>query len=583
MTQTVPLANPYVVGSPVTQSAMFFGRQDVFDFVRQTLVGRHQDNVIVLYGQRRTGKTSVLYQMRHHMDPGYMPILIDLQGLSLDSLSSFFRELAITIQRQLRRDWDVHVPRPEREAFAENPLEYFEEGFLNTVWEAIGDRHLLLMIDEALRLEEQVQAGKLEPQVFDHIRSLVQHSPRLNFIFSVGSRLTQLEGREFEVLFNTALYKEISFLDRRSGVALITEPARDLYRVSEEAIDHLLNITSGHAYYTQLLCHSLFNRMGERDREAVAIVEDVEGVISESIERATVNLKFVWDDSPITEQLVLLALNEAKGDGSQEVEEDEILRVLARQGIGLPRGDVTTALRSLVGREVLSGTDPYTFSVDLMRRWLRENQRIEWLDQQLLEEVRQAHPVTEVVEAPPTVRRSRGLFVGVGIAALIAVGVVGGAVFALPIIGDSADLPAAGIYNIGRCGLPPLDAEQRAWVELCVNSVEVLDDAKMMFHISWGARIGEGALTSGGSPATALSKPSDKGNPNMYVTDSLGNRYDFTDLGGAASEDTIIRKDENVEGWFLFPPPHADAKLFTFHDDDNFWAIAGVSLENVTE
>jgi hypothetical protein len=39
------------------------------------------------------------------------------------------------------------------------------------------------MIDEALRLEEQVQVGKLELLVFDHIRSLVQHSPRLNFIF----------------------------------------------------------------------------------------------------------------------------------------------------------------------------------------------------------------------------------------------------------------------------------------------------------------------------------------------------------------------------------------------------------------
>ena len=230
MKQASPLANPYVVGSPVTQSAMFFGRQDVFDFVRQTLVGRHQDNVIVLYGQRRTGKTSVLYQMRHHIDPGYVPILIDLQGLSLNSLNSFFLELAITIQRQLRRDWDVQVARPAREAFAENPLEYFEEEFLNTVWEAIGDRHLLLMIDEALRLEEQVQAGKLEPQVFDHIRSLVQHSPRLNVIFSIGSRLTQLEGREFEVLFNIALYKEISFLDRRSGEALITGPGGSGHR-----------------------------------------------------------------------------------------------------------------------------------------------------------------------------------------------------------------------------------------------------------------------------------------------------------------------------------------------------------------
>ena len=306
MTQATPLANPYVVGSPITQSAMFFGREDVFDFVRRTLVGRYEDNVIVLYGQRRTGKTSVLYQMRHHLDPWYMPILIDLQGLSLDSMSSFFQELATTIQRQLRREWDIRIPRPERDAFEENPLEYFEEEFLNVVWEAIGGRHLLLMIDETLRLEEQVDAGKLEPQVFDYIRSLMQHNPRLNFIFSVGTRVTQLQGRKFDVLFNTALYKEISFLDRQSAVALITMPVRDVFQYSEEAIDYILQVTSGHAYYTQLLCHSVFSNLS--GEWSVITVDDVESVIGEAMERATVNLKFIWDDSPFIERLLLLAV-----------------------------------------------------------------------------------------------------------------------------------------------------------------------------------------------------------------------------------------------------------------------------------
>lgn len=58
--------NPYIAGNPVTSAEMFFGRADVFAFVRQALVGKHRDNVIILYGQRRTGKTSVLYQMSRH-------------------------------------------------------------------------------------------------------------------------------------------------------------------------------------------------------------------------------------------------------------------------------------------------------------------------------------------------------------------------------------------------------------------------------------------------------------------------------------------------------------------------------------
>jgi len=40
--------NPYIAGNPITGTEMFFGRQDVFRFVRETLVGRYQDNAIVL-------------------------------------------------------------------------------------------------------------------------------------------------------------------------------------------------------------------------------------------------------------------------------------------------------------------------------------------------------------------------------------------------------------------------------------------------------------------------------------------------------------------------------------------------------
>src|SRR5713226_6617012 len=99
------IINPYIAGSPVTGSEMFFGRVDVFMFVRQSVVGKHRDNVIVLYGQRRTGKTSVLYQMRHHLNPRYLCIFIDLHAFALEGLSAFLWELANHIKRVLRRDY----------------------------------------------------------------------------------------------------------------------------------------------------------------------------------------------------------------------------------------------------------------------------------------------------------------------------------------------------------------------------------------------------------------------------------------------------------------------------------------------
>ena len=192
--------NPYIAGNPVTGEAMFFGRESVFAFVRQALTGQHRDNVIVLYGQRRTGKTSALYQMRRHLDARYLCIIVDLHGLALNGIDGFIWELAQTITRALRRDHHIELPRLNRAEFAQDARVAFEDEFLPRVWSAIGKRHVLLMLDEAIRLQEQIEAGKLEREVFEYLRHLMQHHDRLNFLFALGSGLEEME-KEYAFLF----------------------------------------------------------------------------------------------------------------------------------------------------------------------------------------------------------------------------------------------------------------------------------------------------------------------------------------------------------------------------------------------
>ena len=50
--------NPYVIGVPLTDDAGFYGRQEIFRSIKDVLDAEKQ-NVVVLYGQRRIGKTSV--------------------------------------------------------------------------------------------------------------------------------------------------------------------------------------------------------------------------------------------------------------------------------------------------------------------------------------------------------------------------------------------------------------------------------------------------------------------------------------------------------------------------------------------
>jgi hypothetical protein len=73
--------NPFVVGSAISDSAGrgFFGREKIFSFVRSALNSRYRPPILLL-GQWRIGKSSVLRQFPAHLPPEYRCIYFDLQG-----------------------------------------------------------------------------------------------------------------------------------------------------------------------------------------------------------------------------------------------------------------------------------------------------------------------------------------------------------------------------------------------------------------------------------------------------------------------------------------------------------------------
>src|SRR5260370_24905873 len=109
------------------------------------------------------------------------------------------------------------------------------------------------MLDEVVRLDEEVKTGQLERDIFDYLRHLMQHHPRLSFIFSLGSGLEEMR-KDYAFLFSVALYHRISFLEPAAARELITQPAAEHYQVAPQAVEKILQITSGQPYYTQPSC-----------------------------------------------------------------------------------------------------------------------------------------------------------------------------------------------------------------------------------------------------------------------------------------------------------------------------------------
>src|SRR5262249_19472814 len=78
-------ANPYIAGLPVRPSQGFFGRKDVIAEIKSAFLANVKS--IILYGARRTGKTSLLYSIQDGvLGDTFVPIYIDVQGLSTGTI-----------------------------------------------------------------------------------------------------------------------------------------------------------------------------------------------------------------------------------------------------------------------------------------------------------------------------------------------------------------------------------------------------------------------------------------------------------------------------------------------------------------
>ena len=372
------MINPYIAGAPVTEAGMFFGREDIFDWVERSLPGRYVDHILVIHGQRRVGKTSVLKQLPNRLPERYIPVFFDLQGRTHTTLERFLWWLAREITRVLKQDHGVVIPMPKVEAFAEDP-EHLESQFLPSLQPQLGDRNLLLTFDEFDSLEEADVKEVLARPLIEYLKRLTRQEG-LNFIFSIGSTGHKLENMQasYTEFFKAALYKEISFLGREDTFDLIRQPVQGLIEYDSKAVNRIYQITSGHPYFSQLVCHELFSRCQKTGGRRIG-EQDVEAVLDDVVERGTVNLKFVWDEASDLEKWALGCLAHMKDRADTRT----LTKSLKEQRVRFSQPDLESALLHMREKDVL--TQDNRFVIQLMGIWVQKNRPLERVREELIE------------------------------------------------------------------------------------------------------------------------------------------------------------------------------------------------------
>ena len=394
-------ASPYIVGNPVDREEMFFGRTGIMDRIWRQLGEKSHANVILLEGNRRTGKTSILRQLgKAGVLPDWIPVYCSFQDAEGDDTSggittrNVFRLLARTMGWALYdagvETWfpglsDRDPARPFKLAFrtaltqafaGEHPFETFEL-YIEAALQAARPRRVLLMLDEFDKLQEGIDAGITSPQVPENIRHLLQHQSGLSAIITGSRRLKRLREEYWSALFGFGHRIGVGALPVEDAQRLVAEPVEGRLDYLPQARDRIVKLCARHPFLIQSLCNRVFEHAASDGGRTITL-GIVEQAATEMVEENE-HFRTLWDYAGSARRRLLLELCDRLAEGSDPVNLDLLEMKLSENRVPFSEAsDLADDIQELRELELIELNEGYSrrgyrLAVPLMAKWLRKN------------------------------------------------------------------------------------------------------------------------------------------------------------------------------------------------------------------
>jgi hypothetical protein len=365
------IENPYIIGDVIRDSNMFFGREELLANIIDNFRGKYQINPVFLYGQRRTGKTSTLIQLKKRLENEFAPIFFTTQEIFGEK--SFYQDLMEKIREELGL-MDLEIPN-----IKEDPFDIFKERFYAEVKLRIKRKKVIIMVDEYQRIDEFITEGRYNDDIIDFLNALVQDG-EIKFIFAGSLLPEELENDKWKELMKFFIMKKVSFLERKDTIKLITEPVKGSMEYDEGGIEKIISLSGCHPYFVQLICHVMVEHHNH-DEVILIGYNDVTNDLSDYFERGH-NVFSDIIEAQIDEiqrriLFFMYDLMEKKKRISAHKPDIEWNLMNYEKGIG--KEEIEDALRHLEKREIIRKSaeypDHYEFMIDLYRHWVKWNIR----------------------------------------------------------------------------------------------------------------------------------------------------------------------------------------------------------------
>ena len=391
----IPADNKYATyaeSAEVKEDDMFFGRETIINNIYNVVCNNYKS--FVFYGQKRAGKSSILYHLEKKLRSNDKVLVANIGNIGgvidENSQAPLLYQMLFEILNKIKyaiedKEYDgatsVGIVFPtDIELYAHpSPLQYFRSILQEFKRKASRiedwkDVRTVLLIDEFTYIYHLIVSKRLSNDFMINWKALLQEN-----YFSVVL-VAQDFYPKFKALdanaFQTMQSDRVSYLAEAEAKSLIDKPIwiNGESRYAEKAIDRIYELTAGSPFYIQIFCDKLVEYVNE-DKVIKITEANVNKVLKEKMMKLDIG---VFDN--------LINDGDTSPDAIKKEDSEAILREVAKHTNNQPYCNksqinhpnspiIHDVLKNLVEREVLeiNRDGLYRIRVGLFKDWLNEN------------------------------------------------------------------------------------------------------------------------------------------------------------------------------------------------------------------
>jgi formylglycine-generating enzyme required for sulfatase activity len=280
-------SNPYTIINNAESGSIFLGRKKELEQLRTTLFAQQPESSqpIILIGPQKIGKTAILTQINNGLfGDTYLPIYIDLNLLTCDSINSFCWDLAHKLFTQLST-YEITIQSFNQTAFMAAPLQALQMQILQPA--AQSGKRLLFLFDNLDSVIVQIKNEKLPSNILETLHNQIRESNNGATIFTLDWESAYEPLEKAIPYLKTSDIHELGPLTQKDSHTLICQPVS--YTIVKDVAQYIYQITKGYPENIHLLCYHLYERHQNLDLAhiTVADVAMVTKIVREEVETET--------------------------------------------------------------------------------------------------------------------------------------------------------------------------------------------------------------------------------------------------------------------------------------------------------